>query len=283
MVTTPDTTTSPPSPSRGEGPGERVPSLSPQPAPLAGQHIAITRPAGQAASLLKRIQALGGEAIPLPLLKIAPPATPIRPDALKRQCQAADLIVFISPNAVRMALQILPRADWPPGVRLACVGQGTARALHAAGFGDVLVPSDGADSEALLALPELCAVRGQRILIVRGEGGRTLLADTLAARGAQVDHAVVYRRLPLPPDLTALRRRGAVTFVITSSEALQVLVNAARDQASLDWLREQVFVFGHPRIAETGRAFGLLSGIIVDSPADDALLAALLGLAQNKR
>ncbi|MEO1751985.1 uroporphyrinogen-III synthase [Thiofaba sp. EF100] len=265
----------PPSPLVGEGRGEGV--------TLAGQHIAITRPVGQAAPLLKRIQALGGEAIPLPLLKIAPPATPISPDALKRQCQAADLIAFISPNAARMALQILSRAHWPPGVRLACVGQGTARALHAAGFGDVLVPSDGANSEALLALPELCAVRGQRILIVRGEGGRTLLADTLAARGAQVDHAVVYRRLPLPPDLTALRRRGAVTFVITSSEALQVLVNAARDQASLDWLREQIFVFGHPRIAETGRAFGLLRGIIVDSPADDALLTALLGLAQNKR
>lgn len=145
------------------------------------------------------------------------------------------------------------------------------------------MPSEGADSEALLALPELGAVRGQRILIVRGEGGRTLLADTLAARGAQVDHAVVYRRLPLPPDLAALRQSGAITFVITSSEALRVLVHAARDQGSWDWLREQIFVFGHPHIAETGRTFGLLSGIIVDSPADDALLTALLGLAQTKR
>jgi uroporphyrinogen-III synthase len=271
---------SPPSPSGAEGPGEAGWPLSPHPALLAGQHIAITRPAGQSGALLRRIQALGGEAIPLPLLKIAPPATPVRPVALQRQCQAADLIVFISPNAVRMALQILPRADWPPGARLACVGQGTARALYAAGFGEVLVPSDGADSEALLALPELCAVRGQRILIVRGEGGRTLLADTLAERGAQVDHAVVYRRIPMPPDLTALRRRGAITFVITSSEAVQVLVKAARDQACLDWLRAQVFIFGHPRIAKIGHALGLLSGIIVDSPADDALLAALLGLAQ---
>lgn len=259
---------------------ERGLPQAPRQAPLTGQRIAITRPAGQAASLLERIQALGGEVIPLPLLEIAPPATPVCPNALQRQGQAADLIVFISPTAVRMALQTLPRADWPHSARLAAVGQGTARTLRSAGFSDVLVPSDGADSEALLALPALGAVRGQRILIVRGEGGRTLLADTLAARGAQVDHAVVYRRLPLPPDLSALRRKGPITFVITSSEALQVLVNAAHAQASLDWLREQVFVFGHPRIAETGRAFGLLSGIIINSPADDALLAALVDLAQ---
>jgi uroporphyrinogen-III synthase len=257
-------------------------SRLPQTAPLAGQHIAITRPAGQCAHLVERIRAAGGEAITLPLLEIAPPATPVHPDDLERQFRAADIIIFISPNAVRMAQQILPAADWPRGARLACVGHGTARALREAGFHDLIVPNEGADSEALLALAEMREVLGRHILIVRGEGGRTLLANTLTQRGARVDHAVVYRRRPLPPDLTSLRRMEAATFVITSSEALQVLVNAARDQGALDWLREQVFVFGHPRIAKAGHTFGLLRGIIVDSPADDALLAAILGLAHTQ-
>ncbi|MFZ5465890.1 MAG: uroporphyrinogen-III synthase [Pseudomonadota bacterium] len=251
-------------------------------ASLQGRRIAVTRPAGQSAHLVERIRAAGGEAIALPLLEIAPPAAPVRPDDLKRQFKAADVIIFISPNAVRMTLQILPAADWPPGAHLACVGHGTARALREAGFRDLLVPDEGADSEALLALPEMREVRGRHILIVRGEGGRRLLADTLAQRGARVDHAVVYRRRPLPPDLAALRRMGAVTFVATSSEALQVLVAAARDQDDADWLRAQMFVFGHPRIFETGRALGLLRGIIVESPADDALFAALAGLAQTQ-
>jgi uroporphyrinogen-III synthase len=254
----------------------------PSSAPLVGLRIAVTRPAGQSAPLLERIRAAGGEAIALPLLQIAPPTAPVRPDALKRQFEAADLIIFISPNAVRMALQILPAADWPSGARLACVGHGTARALREVGFRDLLVPTAGADSEALLALPEMREVRGRNVLIVRGEGGRTLLANTLAQRGAHVDHAVVYRRIPLPPDLAALRDEGGICFVVTSSEALQVLVAAARTPADADWLRAQTFVFGHPRIAETGRALGLLHGIIVESPADDALFAALVGLAHTQ-
>lgn len=276
MATTPDPTP----PSRGEGLRE-APAAQPL-IPLLGLRIAVTRPAGQSAHLVERLRAAGGEAIALPLLEIAPPATPVRPDDLKRQFKAADVIIFISPNAVRMAQQILPAADWPRGAQLACVGHGTARALREAGFRDILVPNEGADSEALLALPKMREVRGRHILIVRGEGGRTLLANTLTQRGARVDHAVVYRRQPLPPDLVALRAWGDITFVVTSSEALQVLVAAAHDQATLDWLREQVFVFGHPRIAETGRALGLLHGIIVKSPADDALLAALAGLAHTQ-
>lgn len=99
---------------------------APWQATLAGQRIAITRPAAQAASLLERIQALGGEATPLPLLEITPPAAPISSDALKRQCQAADLIIFISPTAVRMALQPLPRADWRP----ACIWPRWVKVRH---------------------------------------------------------------------------------------------------------------------------------------------------------
>ncbi len=270
-----------------EGRGVRAEGLErtaqgPSSAPLIGLRIAVTRPAGQCAHLVERIRAAGGEAIALPLLEIAPPATPVRPDDLERQFRAADVIIFISPNAVRMAQQILPAADWPRGARLACVGHGTARALREAGFRDLLVPNEGADSEALLALTEMREVRGRHILIVRGEGGRTLLANTLTQRGARVDHAVVYRRRPLPPDLAALRRMGAVTFVVTSSEALQVLVAAAHTPDDADWLRARAFVFGHPRIAETGRALGLLHGIIVESPADDALFAALAGLAHTQ-
>ena len=70
----------------------------------------------------------------------------------------------------------------------AAVGESTAAALSQAGAAAVLWPVDGASSEALLALPELdeTAVVGATILIVRGEGGRQLLGDTLSKRGARV-------------------------------------------------------------------------------------------------
>lgn len=249
---------------------------------LHGLHVVLTRPAGQGEALKSRIQAAGGEVLALPLLAIAAPSNPVHAEVLRAQLACADAVIFISPNAVRMALAALPAQDWPPISRLMAIGQGTARALTEAGFSQVLVPRDGADSEAVLALPELQQLAGQRILLVRGEGGRELLATALSERGAQVDHAIVYRRVALPPDMVVLRAQGHLTFVITSSEALRVLIGAARDADDTAWLAAQNFVFVHPRIAAQAKTLGLNRGMMASSPDDAAVFAALLRCAHPK-
>ena len=101
---------------------------------LHGLRIVLTRPAGQTALIAARIRAAGGEVLTLPLLDIIPPTEAVVPEVLQAQMARADEVVFISPNAVRMALQVLPAADWPPDCGLVAVGQGTARALREAGI-----------------------------------------------------------------------------------------------------------------------------------------------------
>ena len=247
---------------------------------LQGLHIVLTRPAGQVDALKSRIQAAGGEVLALPLLAIAPPSNSVHAEVLHAQLAQADAVIFISPNAVRMALAVLPASGWSPAPRLVAIGQGTARALREAGFSHVLTPREGADSEAVLALPELQQLAGQRILLVRGEGGREFLASALGDRGAMVEHAIVYRRVALPPDMADLRARGALLFVLTSSEALRVLLGAARDSDEAAWLRAQNFVFAHPRIAAQAETHGLNRGMMAASPDDAAVFAALLRCAQ---
>ncbi|MGS9164769.1 uroporphyrinogen-III synthase, partial [Salmonella enterica subsp. enterica serovar Infantis] len=58
---------------------------------------------------------------------------------------------------------------------------------------DIRYPLDRDISEALLQLPELQNIAGNRALILRGNGGRELLGETLTALGAEVSFFECYQ------------------------------------------------------------------------------------------
>ena len=235
---------------------------------LAGRGVLVTRPAGLATALAERIERAGGRAFLFPALEIE--ALP-RPAALGRLDEFA-LAIFVSPTAVQCALAMA--GPWPAGVRVAAVGEGTRRALERAGFGDVVAPGEGADSEALLAAPQLAGFSGRRVLIVRGAGGRELLARELAERGCEVEVAECYRRVPPSADagpLLAAWAAGEVHAVtVFSGEALDNLLAVLGEER----LRSSALFVSHPRIAERARRLGLQP--ILAGPGDDAMLERLV-------
>lgn len=248
-------------------------------APLSGRAILVTRPAEQASGLVARIEQLGGSAVLFPCIEIAAPADTQALARVIGNLRRYDLIVFVSPTAAERAWPfILERhGDWPGGFELAAVGKGTARALHGYGARHVRVPDDGADSEHLLALDELKQVAGKRILIVRGEGGRELLADALRSRGAEVDYAEAYRRTkPVvdPEPLLGLWRQGGIQAVtVTSREILAKLFELLGEPGTALVQTTPMFVL-HPRIADAARARGV-QRVIATSPGEDGLVEGL--------
>ena len=248
--------------------------------PLAGRTIVVTRPREQAGYLCDAIAAAGGTPIPFPLLEIVDlPDNPAFALALSSLNSAA-LAIFISPNAVSFGLaRVLKQRVWPASCALAAVGQGTARRLRENGFQQVIAPEDGFDSEALLACPELSAqfLKGKTVLLFKGEGGRDLLASSLAERGASVLPAPCYRRLAPSGDidpLLSLHERGQLSaMVVSSSEAVRYLgdlVPAAR-RGFFDTV---VMFCAHPRIAEAARAIGCQK-ICLTPPGDAGILGGL--------
>ena len=211
-----------------------------------------------------------------PTVEIAPPedaAALARAVALLEGC---DLAIFVSPTAVQEALRSVPK--WPAGVGVAAVGPGTKAALARRGFASVLAPHSGADSEALLAEPRLQQLRGQRVLIFRGAGGRELLAEALAARGAEVCHAVCYRRVKPHADFSPLAARwarsGLDAVTVFSSSALDNLFVLLPPAAHALVAATPVFA-SHPRIAQHAHRRGVRE-VIVSGPGDDDMLAELL-------
>ncbi len=244
--------------------------------PLADVGVLVTRPAAQAAGLAARLETLGAAPILFPALEILPPA---RPDALRAvldNLAGYHLAIFISPTAAELGLAAA--GAWPAGVEVAAVGQGTAQALRERGITRVLTPASGADSEHLLALPQLADLADKRILVFRGEGGREQLADTLRERGARVDYAECYRRgrpeaapAPLLAELAA-GRIGAIT--VFSGETLDNLV-AMLAGAEPGGLRAIPLFAPHPRIAERARALGFRA-VHVTEAGESGLIAGLV-------
>lgn len=243
---------------------------------LAGQHALVLRPSPEGAELANALRRLGADALHFPTITIeALPAPPL-PET------APDLLVFISPNAVRHGGTALAAA---PQATVAAIGQGTAAALQAAGRAPTVVPEAGYTSEALLAHPALERVHGRTAWIVRGRGGRALLGETLRARGARVQFVEVYARRPArpAPTLSAHARRllGAdppAWVVATSPETWRNLFELLGESTGVVRLvtsSDRVIQLAQRRTAapETLRTRG---------PDNRAVIDALLQWARNR-
>ena len=254
---------------------------------LAGIGVLVTRPARQAQRLGELIEAAGGTAIYLPALDIQPLAELPGSRAAKGPVDGFQLVIFVSVNAVlHGAVALLgTRRD----LRLAAIGRATAQALEGLGFPVSVVPEDGFDSESLLSAPALAQVKGQRILIVRGEGGREVLGMALTARGASVTYAEVYRRVPARPEPATLlaleelwRHGGIQAFTATSSELLDALVGIVTPRTR-ELMDSTALLTGAPRVAEAATRLRLGSPVIMaTSPADESLVEALQAWAEAR-
>jgi uroporphyrinogen-III synthase len=243
--------------------------------------VLLTRPAEESAAVAALLAQAGIFSSSLPLLDTeALPATP------EQRAVFADLgrysaVIVVSKPAARLAVQQLQQ-PWP-SLPWFSVGAATAQVLADHGL-NVHYPQTGDDSEALLQLPalrEAAAQPGARVLILRGEGGRELLAERLREQGASVDYLELYRRfLPAYPAGALMQRiqlERLNGLVVSSGQGflhLQAL-------AGPDWPKvAQLPLFvPSPRVSEMARAAGAEKVVDCRGASAAALLVALRSAA----
>jgi uroporphyrinogen-III synthase len=252
---------------------------------LSGFGIAITRPIDQAKKLTERIENAGGTAISFPMIAIASLSDYATFNQTITTLDQYDWAIFISSNAVQNGL---PRVKdlWPglpTSLSFAAIGPVTANELNAFGVKKVLTPQERFDSESLLALPEMQAMQGKKVMIFRGVGGREILAETLKSRGAEVVFAECYQRVNPQKSCQKLQvlwqKQQCHAIVVTSSEAMQhLLAMAFADQDAMAnqdiWIRHVQICVNHARIAEQAQSFGLKMSVAA-SPGDEAMFACI--------
>lgn len=198
-------------------------------------------------------------------------------------------------DAVRVALQAAPHDGGEAGDENARDRCGPpqpddtpAMQVSSDSYSSVYAPRY--DSEALIGAvaaaftPQgLAALQGRHVLLVRGDGGRELLADTLRAHGAVVDACGAYQRLLPEPSFDAWQRVHALlagqphAWMLTSSEGVRNLEELAREHLNRDEiaaLKCAPIVTPHPRIGEMARKAGF-DTIRVSGAGDQAIVGTL--------
>ena len=253
-----------------------IPKIIP---PLTGVLALVTRPQPQASALADAIRLLGGDAIIFPCLAI---------EALPQQpLDTAELVIFISVNAVEHGIPLLRRAA---GTRVAAIGRATAAALSARGWPADIVPDGdcGANaeswkftSEALLAHPQLNLTAGLKAQIVRGVGGREALQQELLSRAVEVEIVEVYRRVrpsPPPAEVAALEQQwmesGIDVVTVTSVETLQNL-RALLTPVGQRLLNSTPLLAISPRIAAAAAELGMQGECVLAQADEQSMLGAL--------
>lgn len=243
--------------------------------------VLVTRPAGDASdALCAAVKAAGHDAYRQPLLVLN--ALPQLPAAQRQKVLDLDLyqhIIFISANAVHFGMTLI-EDHWPQlpvDIHWYAIGSATAARLERYGI-DAVTADSPMTSESLLAVSQLQDVRDQRVLIIKGEGGRNMLRQELTRRGASVDELPCYtRNLPdLPPGaLAAMLIRWDIDVILLSSGEglanMQVLLSPLETTK----LKHLGLIVPSQRVADIARTAGFEHVVTAENASDLAMLRAL--------
>lgn len=243
---------------------------------LQGLTILVTRPQEQAAHLMHLLGAEGANPIWFAPIEICPDSQLLL--QLPAQFLAAEIVFFVSPSAIEIAAPYLDFSQFLGS--LVCVGKPSADKLQALSQHKVYYPSAGNDSEAVLDLGLWQGVVGKNVLIIKGEGGRTKLAQQLQKLGAKVNKISIYRRQEKQLDwdgwLNLAYKQHISAVCVTSSAIAQSLFMQAPKEAQ-QILKSLLYLTPHTRITQSLQQLGVTNAVTCKA-GDENMVQSLITL-----
>lgn len=235
--------------------------------------LLLTRPAG--AGVPPALSGLDIECVHQPLLRTE---SGIADAALVEELSAAAQLprrVYVSAAAVQAIAEVNPDQLALPS---AAVGPKTAALLSDAGCRDLWCSADGLGIDALFALPDWQQLAGSEVAVYCAPGGRQPAPARLRRLGLRLRMIEVYRRVPLTPPTTLIRRlQEAWPTVILSATSVELLKQLDRMliAAGLIAARARPLLVLSPRIAEQAIALGYTQVVIIERFCGADIAAAL--------
>lgn len=242
--------------------------------------LLITGTSLRATSLSKQLTAQRFPHLVCPSIAIEPlPPVPLD----LTEWSVHDLAIFVSQQAVHHCPAMLYQQLIEKNIPIIAIGPATAAALTQVGLTVAALPLENYHSEALLDLAIFQSLSDRKILLCRGAEGKTLLAETLSERGAQVTHQVVYRRcLPTidkTPVIAALQQHQITAVVTTSLDGLKNFLILFGEYLNLLYTIPLLVVSESMRVVAMAAGFTKIH--LAQNATNDALLVCLQGLRRN--
>jgi uroporphyrinogen-III synthase len=222
--------------------------------------VAVTRPAKFLPSAVEYLRSKGMEAVPVPMMELAP-RTNGDIDAFLERLSAGqvDVIVITSQNGLRFLLDRIGDVEHfiglMEGVQVVAIGPKTKKALEEVCIWPKSIPSTYS-SEGIVR--EFSFPR-KHVEVLRSDHGNPVLIKGLEDGGAIVTETILYDIVPLDGREQEAFVREALTgridaFTFTSTMTAKSLFLKARSMGVLDELKEainakKVAVIGNPTAA----------------------------------
>ncbi|MET7600764.1 uroporphyrinogen-III synthase [Streptomyces sp. NPDC004082] len=259
--------------------------------PLFGWKVLVPRTKEQAASLSDQLRSYGAVPHEVPTIAVEPPRTPQQMERAVKGLVTGryEWIAFTSVNAVRAVREKFEEygldARAFAGIKVAAVGEQTAKALIAFGVKPDLVPSGEQSAAGLLEdWPPYDPVFDpiDRVFLPRADIATETLVAGLIELGWEVDDVTAYRTVrasPPPADTReAIKGGGFDAVLFTSSSTVRNLVGIAGKPHNVT-----VIACIGPATAKTAEEHGLRVDVMAPEPSVLKLAEALADFGLRRR
>jgi len=253
--------------------------------PLFGKRVVVTRNQAQAGGLTAALKETGAEVLELPLIDVRLGFSDVAAEEILGGIATYEWIIFTSPNGVEGFFNAFYerysdlRCLGP--MRVACVGEGTARAVRAQRLEVDVIPDEATGKALGEKLTAEHSLENLNVLLVTGNRNSPELAHHLEGPGgAIVDTFEVYqtslRDLSEDPAAEDFRQRGADALLFASSSAAESFAQqAANLQPGADARFPKAYSIG-PRTSEAMRKAGIPIEAEAHTHTPDGLVQLLL-------
>ncbi len=252
--------------------------------PLLGRRVVVTRNRERVSELASRLEALGAEVLSLPMISVAKAIDSKVQEEIFAELGSYEWLVFSSVNGVKYFFEAFfekfEDCRSLGFMKIAAVGEATARAIREYRFNVEVVPEKAVAGELAKALVDTGSMDSAKVLLVTGNLGGNVLIDRLNEAQAIVDRFPVYvtEKTDLSKNTVAadFREKGAEAILFTSSSGVKSFVGQATALKLEEGAKRPLAGSIGPVTSETMTKVGMPLDFAAKESSLDGLIEALI-------